>query len=432
MIGGFLQCCLDSTSTPKNGKVDIWREEFYTACIWNVIGQQVCLVRARPEVHKIKMVLPVGSGKTAHRHEIPYLNINVNLRTVQELPGLNQLASLPEELISHLSVSPHNNVRLPNTDELKIFMDQCRAFVNEYQNSIPPIPSYRNDYGDYKQRCQFAANLALPSQLVYDDPYLMSLVINHHSTKSINQLLSIGTKEPNNCSYQGRRLLTIWLDFGAETQLMEQALGGAVPEFPLSVPEDVLEPTGETSSATATATATTSSGGGGNGSDPTLETGSSTLIIASDEPSTSASRLPVLPPTHQPVSVTPIAPGTIHPSLSPAASTRSKTGPKKLVIIERAPKKPTSKKATPTGPVLDLTGSTPPRAVSPTASQQGQSPAKRDLRSSSQRGSPTKSVASSTTGVSPTPAREGAKTRANSRHETPGTEAPTPTPPSPK
>jgi hypothetical protein len=147
--------------------------------------------------------------------------------------------------------------------------------------------------------------------MVYDDPYLTSLVINHHSTKSINQLLSIGTKEPNNCSYQGRRLLTIWLDFGAETQLMEQALGGAVSEFPLSVPEDVLEPTGETSSTTAAATATTSSGGGGKGSDPTLETGSSTLIIASDEPSTSASRLPVLPPTHQPVSVTPIAPGTI-------------------------------------------------------------------------------------------------------------------------
>ena len=87
----------------------------------------------------------------------------------------------------------------------------------------------------------------------------------------------------------------------------------------------VPEETATTTSAPENSKKTASEGGGVSGAaTTTVETGSSAANLAADEPTTSASRLPVVPATHRPVQLAPVAPGTIEGATQSKQSARAK------------------------------------------------------------------------------------------------------------
>ena len=229
------------------GQVDVWYEAFYTACVWNVIAIQVADARARQDVHKVKLMVPVGSGTAPTAEEEVYLTIDMDLTSIQQLPGLNQLAANPAELVSMIVSTPVSKMRRHGSEaELQNFIDQCRAMVVEYQPRIPWPPSFRSDFGDHKLRNQMAVNLALPSHYTMEDPFLMTLLINHHTGASIKELQSIDLGNKEISTPIGRRSLTIWLDFGLNVALFERFRNRGLPQ-----PDEEIVVPEETATATS-------------------------------------------------------------------------------------------------------------------------------------------------------------------------------------
>ena len=398
------------------GQVDVWYEAFYTASVWNVIAIQVADARARLDVHTVKLMVPVGSGTAPTVDEEVYLTIEMDLTSIQSLPGLNQLAANPAELVAMVVSTPVSKMRRHGSEaELQNFIDQCRAMVVEYQPRVQWPPSFRSDFGDHNLRNQMAVNLALPSHFTMEDPFLMTLLINHHTGASIKELQSIDLGNKEISTPIGRRCLTIWLDFGLNAGLFERFRNRGLPQ-----PEErnAPEETATTTSAPENSKKTASEGGGVSGAATTaVETGSSAANLAADEPTTSASRLPVVPATHRPVQLAPVAPGTIEGATQSKQSARAK-----LKLVRRAPRKvvPTTQASTSVGPAVDLTGSTPPRPSTPVGAAE-LSPSKRLLRSSTPTGSPTKSAPTSAVA---SPGREelAASTRSQTPQEASGTD----------
>ena len=244
---------------------------------------------------------------------------------------------------------------------------------------------------------------------------LMTLLINHHTGTSIIELQSIDLGNKEISTPIGRRSLTIWLDFGLNWALFERFRNRGLPQ-----PDEQLVVPEETATTTSApeSSKTAFEGGGVSGTATTTdETGSSAANLAADEPTTSASRRPIVPTTHRPVQLAPLARGTIEGATHSTLSTRAK-----LKLVRRAPRNvvPTAQASTSAGPAVDLAGSTPPRPSTP-ASAAELSPSKRLLRSSTPTGSPTKSAPTSAVA---SPGREGptTSTRSQAPQEASGTD----------
>ncbi len=55
------------------GEVDPIRKVYYTAAIWNVVQNQTKARRGLPEIHIIKMLIPIGSGEAVQPEDVMFL-----------------------------------------------------------------------------------------------------------------------------------------------------------------------------------------------------------------------------------------------------------------------------------------------------------------------------------------------------------------------
>ena len=72
-------------------QLDPIREFYYTAAIWTVIQKQTKKIRELPQVHKIKMLVSIGSGHgTQHEDDIMFKN-QILLTVVEGRPPATEL-----------------------------------------------------------------------------------------------------------------------------------------------------------------------------------------------------------------------------------------------------------------------------------------------------------------------------------------------------
>lgn len=76
----------------------------------------------------------------------------MDLTTIQNLPGLNELTANLAALVSCaalVSTAVCKVRRHGSKAELQNFIDQCMAMVLEYKPRIQWPPSFRTDFGDH-------------------------------------------------------------------------------------------------------------------------------------------------------------------------------------------------------------------------------------------------------------------------------------------
>ena len=83
-------------STP--GEVHPIRELYYTAAIWHVIQKQTKAILELPEVHKIKLLVPVCSEDTAQPEDDKMFKNQILLTNVEGKPPSTKLKETPAEV----------------------------------------------------------------------------------------------------------------------------------------------------------------------------------------------------------------------------------------------------------------------------------------------------------------------------------------------
>ena len=91
---------IDLCSNP--GEVDPIRETYYTAAIWNVIQKQTKAIRELPEVQKIKMLVPVGSGDAAQPEDDIMFKHTILVTKVEGRPPTTELKATAPEVLALL------------------------------------------------------------------------------------------------------------------------------------------------------------------------------------------------------------------------------------------------------------------------------------------------------------------------------------------
>ncbi len=210
---------IDLCSTP--GEVDPIRELYYTAAIWNIIQKQTKAIRELPEVHKIKMLVPVGSGDAVQPEDDIMFKNQILLTLVEGRPPATELKATASEVLALLHEAPLDGIGW-HGDQAE-FLKKCMEMVVEWANLSLQCDSYISEYGKYQERCQFAVNLALPSRRVEGDAGLMTRMINHHSGATLQDMRGINLNEPEIRTYAGPRLFTCWLDFGLRREMIKTA-----------------------------------------------------------------------------------------------------------------------------------------------------------------------------------------------------------------
>ena len=414
-------------------EVDPFREVYYTSAIYNVLNFRIKEHRERPDVLKVKMLVPIGAGTTPTIQEEKLLLENVSLIRSTPENVHPDFKCTSAQIFEILDVSPVKNFVWEG--EHQDFLNKCVEFVHLWGSNSQwkefAAFSYKNSYGDWNQRNRFAVNLGIPSTVVNDWIRLLISCINHHSAASIKELREYPNRylgRSNLQSYVGRRLFTIWMDFAPRNELVDEVQPKPA-EDPLALPENVMETTAAASSTMIGASTSTTTSA--------AETRSSAQPTQADESATHPTSQP--PKTHETVR---LAPTNIVEQFRQQQEATSTAGRRRQMPKTSAkPSMATSTKAAPATSVfaVDLTLSPVPRetsaaSVSDTTSLPG-SPAK-STRSQSRATTPTVSPAkatltapsrsetTATSGQTPqTSAREGTQTRSQKAQASPAQSA---------
>ncbi len=118
---------IDLCSTP--GEVDPIRELYYTAAIWHVAQKQTKAIRELPEVHKIKMQVPVGSGDAAQPEDNIMFKNQILLTLVEGRPPATELKATAPEVLALLHEAPLDGIGW-HGDQAE-FLKKCMEMVVE-------------------------------------------------------------------------------------------------------------------------------------------------------------------------------------------------------------------------------------------------------------------------------------------------------------
>ena len=232
---------IDLCSTP--GELDPIREIYYTAAIWNVIQKQTKTIRELPEVHKIKMIRPIGSGNAAQFEDDIMFKNQILLTVVEGRPQATKLKDTAPEVLALLHEALLDGIGW--SGDQQEFLDKCLGMVEEWADLSLQCEPYIYEYRKFQERCQFAVNLALPSRKVEGDAGLMTLIINHHSGAAIRDMSGINLNDAELRTYAGRRPFTCWLDFGLRREMIK--IAQPPPQLPTQEftqqPENVMAST---------------------------------------------------------------------------------------------------------------------------------------------------------------------------------------------
>jgi hypothetical protein len=216
------------------GEDDLIHEAYYTAALWQVVGQQVLNGRGRIDTHRVKSIYVVGYGEDPHDEECRLLREEVDLCCLDTGDGKSvvskELAVKDEaELMSQcensgIEVRPaHDKARQQKTRleclellDTRELASATSAYSEEFETARPPVRA--------------ATNIALASLRMPDETKLMVPWINHHGAKSIESIRKEMTESDGRRIKQLRanpdnmRLFSCFLDFGVSDELMEDAL----------------------------------------------------------------------------------------------------------------------------------------------------------------------------------------------------------------
>ena len=118
---------IDLCTTP--GKVDPIREIFYIAGIWNVIQKQTNRIRKLPEFHKIKLLVPVGSGNAAQPEDDIMFKNQILKTPVEGRPPATELKATAPEVLALLHEAPLDGIGW--VGEQQEFLNKCLGTVDE-------------------------------------------------------------------------------------------------------------------------------------------------------------------------------------------------------------------------------------------------------------------------------------------------------------
>ena len=279
------------------GVDDTVRETYYLAAIWGAVAAEIGELRSRPEVHFIKSATPVGAGNGITEEESPMLYVDRNLVARANAPDLAELQCTATQLSDSLDVAPTDTVRWEYDMAVDPFFKQCVALAAEGAKAPKVCKPFRTDFGDHKERCQIAVQVALPSLAVTGSANLFLPWINHSSGLTVAELRAINIMEPRIRSRVGRRLFSCWLDFAVRPA-----------EFTAASNTQGQAPTGrvvppQVSTAEAPAPAVCA-----RPSTPPLRAPAVTATTPAPTPAPVLTpATPQLPPVHQPVSLPPVA-----------------------------------------------------------------------------------------------------------------------------
>ena len=99
---------IDLCTTP--GEVDPIRELYYAAAIWNVIQKQTKSIRELPEVRKIKLMVPVGSGNAVQFEDDIMFKNQIFITYVENRPPATELKATAQEVLAFLHEAPLNGI----------------------------------------------------------------------------------------------------------------------------------------------------------------------------------------------------------------------------------------------------------------------------------------------------------------------------------
>ena len=90
--------------------MDPIRELYYTAAIWNIIQKQTKTIRELPEVRKIKLMVPVGSGNAAQPEDDIMFKNKILITHVEGRTPATELKATVHEVLALLHEAPLDGV----------------------------------------------------------------------------------------------------------------------------------------------------------------------------------------------------------------------------------------------------------------------------------------------------------------------------------
>ena len=118
---------------------------------------------------------------------------------------------------------------------------QVLTMIQTNENKQLMEPFYRSDFGNHDYRRPLSVQIATPARIMFGDPDILLMWINHHGSMSIFEFAKrLDVTKPKLQDHLGRHFLTALLDFGFYPDRLETAK--AKPEDPIVVPESPTSP----------------------------------------------------------------------------------------------------------------------------------------------------------------------------------------------
>ena len=211
------------------GKDDMYSEVVYFSGLWNLLGPRILDRRHNPMIHKVKMIVQVGTGIGLEPDEVACLQTEVSLVDRMGFRPAKEMARHDFEVSQFLTPPP----TWPN--QPPVIFKRVLGMVQAYQSKIPPAPIYRSDFEnhDYKRP------IATPARVVLGDLGILLPWINHHGDLTINDLATkINLNKPQLQDHLSRHFLTAWIDIGMYPEYLPKARAKPPgPNEPVEIPE---------------------------------------------------------------------------------------------------------------------------------------------------------------------------------------------------